>query len=95
MVGIKFCECLLFVTVEEPQYFISISMSHAWRPPSHAFFFFLVCLAVAYHEVGSSTIRGGGGGGGGPRLNVIMTLIFSLEASLSAVSLLQCGDVRG
>ena len=57
MVGIKFCECLLFVTVEEPQYFISISMSHAWRPPSHAFLLVPVCLhAVAYHEVGSSDI---------------------------------------
>ena len=50
MVGIKFCE--LFVTVEEPQYFIFISMSYAWRPPSHTFF----CMShtVACHEVGSS-----------------------------------------
>ena len=41
MVAITFCGCfcLLFVTVEE---LISISMSHAWRPPSHSFF--LVCV---------------------------------------------------
>ena len=58
MVAIKFCECfcLLFVTVEEPQepqYFISTSMSHAWRPPSHSFFWYMSHV-VACHEVGSS-----------------------------------------
>ena len=52
MVAITFCGCfsLLFVTVEE---LISISMSHAWRPPSHSFFFGM-CHAVTCHEVGSS-----------------------------------------
>jgi len=56
MVAITFCECffLLFVTVEEPQYFISISMSRAWRPPSHSFFG--ISHSVAYHEVGSSEV---------------------------------------
>ena len=42
MVGIKFGECLfIVVTVEEPQYFISISMSYTWRPPSHTFFLYV------------------------------------------------------
>ena len=36
--------CLLFVTVKEPQYFISINMSHAWRPPSHSFFW---CVSLS------------------------------------------------
>ena len=42
MVGIKFCECLFIVCHSgRAIIFYSISMSHAWRPPSHIF---LVCL---------------------------------------------------
>ena len=53
MVGIKFCECLFIVCHSgRATIFISISMSHTWRPPSHAFFG--MSHAVAYHEVGSS-----------------------------------------
>ena len=53
MVGIKFCECLFIVCHSgRATIFISISMSHAWSPPSHAFFG--MSHTVAYHDVGSS-----------------------------------------
>ena len=59
MVAITFfeCFCLLFLTVEEPQYFIFNSLSHAWTPPSPTFFFFFFCYV--------SLARADPGGGGG------------------------------